>query len=360
MFKRLLVLGGISIFLVPVYHASGYGFFAMFQWTDRYLPVSVPNYDQVGSLAFYVIVLIQQLSEFALPAFMFISGFFLAFAAGGERPTLRWKVVLARVKTMSIPLVLWTAIFFLFFLRRLPADLDELFDRYYYVVLLCQYYLIAPYIIAFAKNNWKIFLVVAALLDFGRFGLRYLDFFGIGFPGQQLLISLSPKWLLPNLFFWFALGMVGGFRQQPFVRWLRRWRWVLLITTIILAVLTMVEYQILARIAGEGWLGPYFGGVSRKLYAFFFVMAFLAFENLPIPFSDAFSNLGVKTLGIYLVHSRLMYIVAVILYRYLPWILGNQLLYQLLLILAGLGGTLLLMEVVKRTPARRAYRYIFG
>jgi len=47
-------------------------------------------------------------------------------------------------------------------------------------------------------------------------------------------------------------------------------------------------------------------------------------------------------------------------YHVAPWILGVQLLFQPIIIVAGLGVPLLLMLTVNKSPARRYYRYLFG
>jgi peptidoglycan/LPS O-acetylase OafA/YrhL len=89
-------------------------------------------------------------------------------------------------------------------------------------------------------------------------------------------------------------------------------------------------------------------------------MCFLSFEDASLPATKQITYLGSRSLGIYLAHNRLMYLAAIFLYNQIPWILGNQFLYQGILIVVALGGSLLLMELVKITPARKYYKYIFG
>ncbi len=360
MTRRLLFLNGLAVLAVAIHHASGYGFQAMFEWTDRYLSVTVPDYSQVGSPAFWGIVLLQQIDNFALPAFMFVSGFFLAFMARGEKASLSWKTVFSRIKTLAIPFLIWTVAFFLLFLRRLPANLDEAFDRYYYIILLCQFYLIAPFVVPLAKRHWKLVLGFATLLELIRFGVRYLDVLGVESPYVQLLVSSTPKWLFPTLFFWFVLGLVGGFKRKELQAWLSSVKWGLVFILPLLLVLTMIEYNFIARVSGNGWLGPYFGGFSRFFYSLVFILLFLALDNSGLPLQRPVEQLGTKSLGVYLVHARTMYIAAFILYQASPRVLGNQILYQTILIIAGLAGPLLLMAAVRRSPARPFYRYLFG
>lgn len=360
MIKRLLLLNGICVIILAVHHATGYGFSAMFEWTNRYQPVTVPNYDQVGSFAFYTMVLIQQLDYFALPGFMFISGFFVSIVSGGREAKLRWDVVRSRVINLLIPFLIWTVVFFIVFVRRLPLNLDEIFDRYYYIPLLIQYYLLAPFIVRFAQKRPILLLVVAAALELSRFSVYYLVKLGIAFPGQEIIVSLTPRWLFPMLFFSFAFGLVAGFHRKSLGIWLPRLKWPLLATVVLVGTLTMVEYLTLTRLTGQQWLGPYFGGFTRQVYAMLFILCFLAFGVDATPLSKELTDLGGKSLGVYLVHNRLMFIAAVLMYELTPRVLQYQFFYQLVLIIVALVGSVLLMELVKRSPAKPLYRYLFG
>ena len=76
MVRRLPLLNGLAALASVLYHSTSWGFVAMFWWTHRYLAVSVPNFDQLGSLSYYGLRVIEQLIAFAIAAFLFISGFF--------------------------------------------------------------------------------------------------------------------------------------------------------------------------------------------------------------------------------------------------------------------------------------------
>lgn len=357
MTKRLLLLNGLAVLGVVLHHATGYGFRAMFVWTDVYRPVTTPNYDQVGTITFYAIVLLQQIDAFTLPAFMFVSGFFAAFMLSGKK---RFSVATTRVKNLLIPFVIWTLIYYLLLNRRLPGSVDDILSRYYYIPLLCQYYLLAPLLIPAVKTRWKLLLGVTALFELAENSLPYLSVMNLDPATAELITRLTPKWLAPNLMFWFVLGAVASVHRRQFVAWLGRVRRRLPALALGLLVLSMVEYVVIARLTGNEYLGPYFGGLSRTVYALVFILAFLAYDELELPFEKEVSSLGSKSLGVYLAHSVVMYIGAVVMYRGAPWLLGNQLLYQGILIAVGLFAPILLMALVARTPARRGYRYLFG
>jgi hypothetical protein len=360
MTRRLLLLNGLAALMVAIHHATGYGFNAMFEWTNRYAPVTVPDYSQVGSFAFYVNVLIQQLDFFALPAFMFVSGFFAVFVFGTGKTENRWSQIKSRIVYFLIPFFIWSVVFFILFLRRLPNNMDEILDRYYYIPLVMQFYIISPFIIPFVKKHWKLFLFGSMILELSRFTVRYIYRIGYEFPGIFQIMNFTPRWLFPMLFSWFALGMVAHIYRVELMRVIPRYKWHLLVVTILLLILSMVEYVMIGRAIGQVWLGHYFGGYARHFYALAFIFCFLAFGDFTFPSSKQILSLGGKSLGIYLAHNRLMWLGAVFLYNKIPMVLGNQLLYQGILIVIAIGGSLLLMELVRITPARKYYKYLFG
>ena len=166
MVRRLLLLNGFSILGVILYHSVGWGFVAMFSWAHRYMPVLSPNFDQIGGIPYYAMRFVEQLVVFTIPAFLFVSGFFVAFATGRMQSNIKWETIGARIKRMLIPYLIWSFVLFgLFFIQgnlyTLQQYLRMLFTgqtnpAYYYVPLLIQFYLLSPLIVPLAKRNWKI------------------------------------------------------------------------------------------------------------------------------------------------------------------------------------------------------------
>lgn len=122
-----------------------------------------------------------------------------------------------------------------------------------------------------AKRRWALLLLVTALAELSRDTLYYLQALGVTFPGQQFLINITPLWLIPTLIFWFSLGIVAGIHRERFTQWLAGYKKVFLIALIVLIPITLIEYQLVWQLSGEAWLGAYFGGYSRFLYALAFL-----------------------------------------------------------------------------------------
>lgn len=359
MTRKLLFLNGLAAIMVVLNHSASYGLNALFFWTDRYLEVSVPNYDQYGSLAYYILFVVHELAEFAIPAFLFVSGFFIAFAARTSVEGIKWEFIISRMKKLIIPFLMWSVVMIII-LQRFPPSIRQILTLYYYVPLIIQYYLLSPFLVPLAKKRWKLLLVVTAVIQLSLESLRLLRLLGVEFPGMDLIIRLTPVWFFPGRIFYFSIGLVAGVHLNMFGDWLKRNKWLLLASSVFLLALSIAEYEYLVRLLREKWLVPRYSGLFRALYAIAFTLTILAFDKIPIPYREKISNLGGKSLGIYFANYPALYIVASLMYYLTPMILGYPLVYQAILIFAGLGGSLLLMWIVKKSPVRRAFPYIFG
>jgi peptidoglycan/LPS O-acetylase OafA/YrhL len=242
-----------------------------------------------------------------------------------------------------------------------PTSVGEVLDPYHFIPILIQFYLLSPLLVPIARDRWKLLLGSFAVLHLGIHTLRYLHDLGVILPGQELILYLTPRWFfLGQQPFWFPFGLVFGLHFQKHSQQLAKIKWQLLIATIIFGIFALVEYQVGDYLNGPQWIGPTFAGLSRNFYIFFFILLILAINESSFPWSKDISNLGTKSLGIYMANIPAIYVTAVLMYHFTPWALGSQLLYQTVLAIAGLGGPLLLMWLIRRTPLRVGYRYLFG
>ncbi len=365
MTKRLLYLNGLAILMIPLQHATAYGLQAMFQWTNVYLAGDVPNYSLLGTLPYHLIIIFRQISTFSVPSFLFISGFFISFLARGKEAKVSWSQVLPRVKVLLYPFAIWTVIRYVL-LRQWPTTLDDILNPYHFVPLLCQFYLISPFLVPLARDRWKLLLTLAAILHLGVQLFRYTNDLGMAIPGQDFVLNYIPRWLiLGQQPFWFPLGMVFGLHVKDFSPRINSARGKLLIAALAFLALSIAEYYIAFSINGDAWqkaefVGSSFSGLSRNFYILFSILFILSLEDASLPYPKLISDLGAKSLGVYMANIPAIYVVAVIMYRVFPSLLGYQIIYVPVLFAAGLGLPLLFMWIVKQTPLRVAYRYLFG
>src|SRR4029453_5562871 len=106
MVRRLLALNGIAGILAVSHHSIVWAVTAMFWWTDRYSATTVPNYDRMGGFAFNMLRLVDQFSQIPVPAFLFVSGYFVVAAAGQSNKTVSWNLVMHRVAALLPPYLL--------------------------------------------------------------------------------------------------------------------------------------------------------------------------------------------------------------------------------------------------------------
>lgn len=383
MTRRFLLIMGLGILGVILNHSATFGYQATFDLAWRYRPevaascedltppVRCPNYDQVHSATYWGLTVVRRFIAFGVPAFLLVSGYFIAFAAGRKDAPIQWPILKTRVVGLIIPYVVWSIIIFagqaLFYNRVYPTAWDYIVrlliggatGSYYYIPLLVQLYLLSPLLVPLAKNHWKWLLVGTAVLMLAVETLRYLQLFGIGGTAVNTLITLTPLWFFPRRLFWFALGIVFGFHIGDFKPFFIRHKNKFVYGAVLFYVLSLVEFEVLLALSGQPWI-DFYSTYTTSIYAGLFMFAMLSAEKLKLPLTPQLMDLAAKAFGIYLVHEQVLELVGTLMFRYTPWLLGYQILYQPIMMFFGLGVPLLLMYLVSRSPAKKLYKYSFG
>ena len=376
---RLLILNGLSILSVVCSHAAHTAPLAMFWWTFRYIPGTVvPNYDQFGTPTYYALVAIMKLSLFGLPCFLFISGFYVSVVSRTQKSGLSWQWVWVTIRRLAIPYLIWSLATFL--INWLQSCLDacvvlslgqyitilltgQAQDAYWYVVLICQFYLLSPLLVYLAKTHPRLLLFMAAFAYMCGVMVVYLGLF-VDVPKSLYLLPFGS--FFPREVVYFVFGIIFGIHLTTIQQRLTRFKWHLLILLVFSAILSLVEAEVIYRILGGGYnyLNHTGGGaatIPMTVYVFSFILCFFAFEEVRYPFSRTLSHkIGPKSYGIYLIHPIFIQLVPKIFYHVAPWLLAYQILYQPALIIISLGIPLLMMKLVENSRARGVYRYLFG
>ena len=368
MVRRLLYINGLAITCVVLFHAAGMGFVAMFTWVDRYAPGMLPG-EQIGSVAYYALRLVEQVVVFSIPAFMVVSGYFIAVATGRSQTTVGWRVVFSRIIYLVIPYLIWSFVTLgLNFLqgerytpwRVLLALLTGRADEVlYFVPLLVQFYLISPFLVRWAKTNWKSMLLVTGLFQLLLAIVPFNSYLGLPSPIDALVINWVPKWFVLSRIFWFPLGIVIGCYPAEFKQMFFKYRWWLLGIAIATIPIGMIEWEAYFRLSGEAWLS-HRETLVDNIYALVLILGILSFDRGRFPLFSLFSDLGPKSFGIFLTHALAIEYLAKIIYHVSPNLLAYQIVLQPAFITFGLGVPLLMMEVVNRSPLRRYSQYLFG
>jgi probable poly-beta-1,6-N-acetyl-D-glucosamine export protein len=366
MLRRLLPLSGLAIIGVVLNHCAGWGFNAMFWWTDRYSQVAVPNYDQIGSLAYYFLVFEKKLFIFAVPAFLFISGFIIAFTVRNNKISIHKEMMLGWFSSILIPYFIWCTLIFFgnfvispdehstnYFLSFLTGDASPAF---YYIPLLCQFYLLSPLLLHFARKNGFMLLTGTLFIQLAVLGVWYLDTFFLKVPAY--LQTITHGYLFPGALFFFTLGVVGGIHEIKFRQILMRFRGWIFGLAGLFAVLFLVENWFLSSAFHyEVWTGDQ--TLTSTIYSVACILAFLSIEKLNPFFETNLKKIGKKSFGIFLLHGTILLIANKIIYHIAPMVLSTQFLLQPLLWITSLGIPMIFMIFVENTRLKPVYVYLF-
>jgi fucose 4-O-acetylase-like acetyltransferase len=367
MIKRLLALNGVSALCVVLFHSEGWGMVAMLAWADRYGAVPA---DQIGTFTYYVFRAIEQLIVFCIPAFLFVSGFFIAFVTGRAHKTVSWRIVGIRIRDLIIPYTIWTLVYWtLFFLEArfmdgrtfTPGEYVHMFltggtdPAYYYVPMLIQFLLLSPLLVYWAKVSPVSLIVVTGILQLLVQLQYYPSILGLDIPFTNFI----PKWLFMTRILWFPLGIVVGFHVKPMQVWLASHKRTFLITALILYPLAIIEWELIQSFSGQIGL-QHQETFLDTFFTLAVIFAFLGYYQTKLPYAHTLDDLGSKSFGIYLIHTLAMTYTARLIAVWLPGFLAYQLLFFLVMFVVGLGVPLLLMALVNRSPVRPFYKYIFG
>lgn len=370
MTKRLLLLGGLAILAVVLSHAAGYGQIALFLWADSYFPVKVPYWDALGSVSHYGLLVIRSIGTFAVPAFLFISGFFSVYVVGRKQSGHEWRSVLKRVLYLFVPYLFWSAI--IFAIDALQGKTYQPLEyavkllttgasgHLYYVPLLCICYLLSPRFVKWAKKRPGLLLSVSILLQMGLIVAGYLAHFGISNSVIAWIIRITPDWSFPRWFLFFVLGLIVALNIQKAKEFLANYRGLILVTAVVSWLLNILEGDAILQTSHTSWFAG-ISTISSNLFAISAVACFLAFSEVRIPWSRALNKLSTRSYGIYLMHVPLIDLIARVIRQIVPRILAYQVVLVPFLFIIGLGLPLLTMEIVNRLPrGRNYYRYLFG
>jgi peptidoglycan/LPS O-acetylase OafA/YrhL len=363
MMRRVAVLRGLAILAVVLYHCAAWGQTAAFYWAHTFRAVQSPNFDQFGAPWYYASVLIERWAWFSVPAFLFASGFSIGYAGGRGTASVSWATVRARTTLVIRPYLLWSVVIFLGdalllrtrypwgeYLRRLAVG--GAVGPYYFVPLLVQFLILSPFITRWAKRSAGTLLFAAAIVQVTMQIMFHV-------PGSEWGTWAYP-WGFCYWTFFFALGAVAFQHQERAWELTARARWILLLVAACLWVYSTREVVTLFSSGASFEAAHHAQRLSSSIYAVVFMLAFLGFGRGGMPFSGALQWLGARSYGIYLLHFSAQTVVSKLLYHVAPSVFAHQALYQLLLLVTGLGLPLVLMEAVGRSPLRRSCVYLFG
>jgi surface polysaccharide O-acyltransferase-like enzyme len=367
--KLLLQLNGLAVIAAVIHHAIHWVLTGMFFWADRYKDVVAPDLSQLGSPQYYLIRLMDQPSTVAVPAFLFVSGYFIAFVADRNSDKVGWKYIVTRIKFLIIPYLIWCSVYLVFnFIQGKQIAWYEavrliitggISAPFYYVILVLQLYIISPLITPLMRKHWRTLLTIAVLIQLPGIYYKYSLFIVQGYQVPPLARAIFLEWYLPAYFLWFLLGIFAGMHislLKGFLEKSRRWLPYAVFGVMILGI---IEWNLIRQASGRTWISPQ-ETILDRVFTFFMLLWFFSAQRIENWLPARLRSFGIKSYGIYLIHPLVLEIAARLTYHFAPKLMAYPLLFLMFLTIVGVGAPILLMATIERSPARRFYKLLFG
>lgn len=381
--RKLGLLRGLAVLAIVVNHAADNTMFVLSFWGPRAASLdSAADRSWADTSIYFLLLGLSQLGWFTVPAFLFASGFYVAYASRGRAANLKPRILGGWIRNLLSPYLTWILASIALYLvvtalgpGGTPKALQGLggyiegraLGEYYYVPLLVGLLVASPLLVWAACKSPLALLGASALVMLAftvqqvpNYGaakiLQTLDFLGL-WTGLT-----SCSWKLSfdlGLLFFFVMGLVAGNRYEAFQRHLTAWRWPLTILAVALLPLSMVEADVAFRSEETRWL-PMSWSLAPFLYSIAVIMAIFAWKWRRGRLERVLDQLGAQSYGIYLMQFVAIEYTLKLVYHAARPLLAQPLLLLPLFLAAALGVPLLTIVVVSKSPLRRHYRLVLG
>ncbi len=265
-----------------------------------------------GHTLYWVVLLLSKMSAFVVQGFIMLSGVKLFLKAGNIH---YGKFYLSRLTKVVIPYIIWVFIYYIYFCSKdyfvfSWAELGRFIlngkvsAHFYFVIVIVQFYLLAPvWVVFFKKANPAVVLMLSLLITVIS-GTSLDNIVATLFPNHsfQHLDLFFPRYLI----YWVA-GCMIGLHYQEFTNYLQK-RWISI--TLLFAACSFIK----------GWFTVYFVGGGpiwmdqiHILYCIsallFFYMVSQVFVGRGAMLLTPFGWLDRYTYHIYLIHCLVIFMV---------------------------------------------------
>ena len=323
--------------------------------------------SHLGTLDHHLLFALRQLALFAVPMFVFVSGFVRAYGVGQGKP-VQWKSIRRWVGALIPPfivglLTIWLAYFGPVLLTRSRAiRLDEVLGTYDFVAFIpiaIEFYLLFPLIVRIAKRSPAALLIGAALIQSSVIAAWYLSH---GSTGNTLFATVMGSYAsFSEYHFWsrmlyFCGGVVVGLYHAQLLPRLVQRRGLLIGLVVVFGALSIFEME---RLSPRGTL--FASQFIASAVAYFICLSLLiasSGEKLPMP--AAWLTVGKRSLGIYILQWAVLFTLGRFFGALIPRLMFQPILFLLILCTIALVVPLVISYALARFKLERLHRYIFG
>jgi len=256
-------------------------------------------YYSYGNIA--VNVILDALSRFCVPFFIFVSGVAFSFNYHDQKKYF-WRFFLKRLRYIGIPYLLWSIIglvrYQIYDVKNIAIVLitGQAMIHLYFIILIFQFYLLAPLILRLFKIGWKKVLVISFILNILAF-YNFIPLFANLFNGFR------------NPLFWisyFTAGLIVGMKIDSFRKHIGKIRLIyLVILWLVIAIISVYnEYDIYNKTS----VVQHFFRPTNIVYSFMSIFLYWKlFDIINTHIRSLLVKLGKYSFGIYLVHIPILF-----------------------------------------------------
>ncbi len=377
MLRRTMLLRGLATLAVVANHTVMTALFPAI-WST--LPTSSGTASSgyfAGWAGYWTISIIAQACIFAAPAYLIASGASCWYAFGASSGPARWRSTLGFLPHVVIPYLIWSCVALLkeaVMGRTYPLEEWAVsiitgrteVDAYYFVVVLIQFYFLAPFVPRIVgKRGLPWALVVSGALVGAYVCLRYA--YHSGRVSGALIGIESGIGNLDRLFlrwsFYYILGYALA-RDGRTGAWLRRYSTVLLSASVLAFGASIAELALRYNTPSDFQGAQDYWKASSTVYATIAPFAVLALrpglaKSLP-GILRRIEHLGLYSYGVFLSQPMMLWGTRGVVRRLFPDLVQAPLALFLVLLSGSCAGCWLLHVIVTRTRLRGIAPFLLG
>ncbi len=366
--RKLLILNFMAIVGTVIHHATHWVVTdLLFWWPEKF--GSDFHLDSLNGQAVLILLrIIDAVAIVAVPIFVLITGYTVTKVISSQVPlTKNYQIILGRLRNILIPYMIWSAVQILFRIWQgetfSTPEIGALVLRgraaneYYYIPILVQMYLLAPFWLRLTRKFPGLVLGIAIAINLLARVPFYL--YQLSDAHRVWWLSMFINWQAPTYLIWFTCGLIFGFHLNTIYTWIQAHRGLLFGATIATLILVVFEVSWFSVRLGKPWVYSN-SMLSSQIFSILLAASMVSLNLGKLPYQKDLMRFSTQSLGIYLMHSIILTITAKGVFHIFPALLSQPFLFYLLLVFLGVGVPLAIMKLADISPMKRFSYVLFG